>query len=130
MKSLVPNALLFAALVLGALILWMVVYNFQDRLSDRELISIAAASAAKSNVGTIAFASAEEMLSSNPGCCIVRHSNHEWLRFPARLYEDGVSIVQMSYLIERTPKPKYYLRDSDGRKLEARGIEQEMRERW
>jgi len=97
-KSLATTVLLLAALVLGALILWTIVYNFQDRLSDRELISIAAAGAARSNIGTIAYASADALQANNPGCCIVRHSNHEWLQFPARLYEDGVSVVQMSYL--------------------------------
>lgn len=126
--------LLLAALVVGALILWTVVYNFQNRLSDRELISIAAANAVKLNLGTIVYASADELIGSNPGCCIVRHSGHEWLRFPVRLYEDGVSVVQISYLIEKAPKPKHYLRevaiDAGGRILATRGIETDSRESW
>ncbi|WP_217576643.1 hypothetical protein [Mesorhizobium sp. GbtcB19] len=116
------------------LVAWTVAYNFQERISDRQLISIAATDAAKWNLGSITYTSAGELIASNPGCCVVRRSNHQWLEFPARLYEGGVSLVQMSYLIESPPKPRYYFRevaiDASGRILEARGIEENTRERW
>ncbi|TPI41789.1 hypothetical protein FJW07_04560 [Mesorhizobium sp. B3-1-9] len=134
MKTVATTALALAALTVAGPVIWTVAYNHQQHLGDRELISIAAEDVVRVELGAIAYASAEELLSSNPGCCIVSHSNHEWLRFPARLYEDGVSIVQMSYLIERTPKPEYYFRevaiDADGRILETRGIETDMQEHW
>ena len=134
MRKVLAITLIVASLVIAALVGWTAVYNFQQRLSDRQLISIAATDAAKWNHGPITYASAGELMAANPGCCIVRHSGHEWLRFPARLYEDGVSVVQMSYLIQRAPKPKYYFRetavDADGQILDARGIEADRRERW
>ncbi|TPN79538.1 hypothetical protein FJ987_05585 [Mesorhizobium sp. CU2] len=134
MRKVLAILLVVASLVIAALVAWAVAYNYQKRLSDRQLISIAATDAAKWNHGSITYASAGELMAANPGCCIVRHSSHEWLRFPARLYEDGVSVVQMSYLIARAPKPKYHLREAaigaDGRILETRGIETNTRERW
>ena len=133
MKKVLSGALIFASITIAALILWTVLYNYRERLSDRQLISIAVADAVESTHGSIKYSSADELMRLNPGCCIVRHSGHEWLRFPARLYEDGLSVVQMSYLIGGISET-YYLEefaiDADGKILETRGIEENTRSRW
>ncbi|TRC95535.1 hypothetical protein FJV76_01900 [Mesorhizobium sp. WSM4303] len=58
---------------------------------------------------------------------------HEWLRFPARLYEDGLSVVQMSHMIGGISRA-YYLEefaiDADGKILETSGIEENTRSLW
>jgi hypothetical protein len=113
----------FFGLVLVALASWTIAYNYQERLSDRQLILIAATRAAKKHSQ---YASGEDLISSNPGCCIALHSNHEWLRFPSRLYEDGVSVVQMDYAIRENPKLLYFEEfaiGSNGTILDTRGME-------
>jgi hypothetical protein len=110
-------------LVFAALIAWTVAYNYQKRLSDRELVLIAAADAARHHRQ---YASADDLILRNPGCCIALHSNHDWLRFPNRLYEDGVSVVQMDYVIRENPKLFFFEEfaiDSDGKILDTRGYE-------
>ena len=113
----------FFGLVLAALLCWTIAYNYQERLSDRQLVLIAATRAAKRNDQ---YASGEDLIVRNPGCCIALHSNHEWLRFPSRLYEDGVSVVQMDYAIRENPKLLYFEEfaiGSDGTILKTRGME-------
>jgi hypothetical protein len=133
MKRVLSGALIFASITIAALVLWTVAYNYRERPSDRRLIAIAVADAVKSAHGPMKYSSADELMSLNPGCCIVRHSGHEWLRFPARLYEDGLSVVQMSYMIGGMSQA-YYLEefaiDADGEILETRGIEENTRRRW
>ncbi len=133
MKKVLSGALIFASTIIAALVLWTVVYSYQERLSDRQLISIAVADAVKSTHGLIKYSSAEELIRLNPGCCIVRHSGHEWLRFPTRLYEDGLSVVQMSYRVGGISEP-YYLKefaiDADGKILDTRGTAENTRSRW
>jgi hypothetical protein len=110
-------------LVLAALASWTIAYNYQERLSDRQLILIAATRAATKHSQ---YASGEDLISSNPGCCIALHSNHEWLRFPSRLYEDGVSVVQMDFAIRENPKLLYFEEfaiGSNGTILDTRGME-------
>ena len=133
MKKFLSGAFILATITIAALVLWTVVYNHRERLSDRQLIARAVADAVKSPHGPIKYSSADELMRLNPGCCIVRHSGHEWLRFPARLYEDGLSVVQMSYMIGGISQA-YYLEefaiDADGKIPETTGIEENTPSRW
>ncbi|TRC95534.1 hypothetical protein FJV77_16390 [Mesorhizobium sp. WSM4306] len=65
---------MFASITIAALVLWTVVYNYRERLSDRQLIAIAVADAVKSAHGPIKHSFVDELMRLNPGCCIVRHS--------------------------------------------------------
>ncbi len=133
MKKLLSGVLIFASIIVAALVVWTVVYNYRERLSDRQLIAIAVDDAIKSTHGSIKYSSADELMRLNPGCCIVRHSGHEWLSFPARLYEDGLSVVQMSYRIGGMSQAYYFKEfaiDANGKILDTRGIEENTRTRW
>lgn len=53
-------------------------YRNLNWLSDDEIISIAAESLAKQDLGGIQYQSGAELVSSNPNCCVVFRYNHEW----------------------------------------------------
>ncbi|UDL89115.1 hypothetical protein LGH82_29240 [Mesorhizobium sp. PAMC28654] len=125
MKKFLWSISTLVLLVLLGLVSWTIAYSNREKLSDQQLIAIVAGKMARRQLGSISYASAADLVNSNPGCCIARHSNHEWLR--AQIIEQGASVVQMNYVIEDTPDVLYYfnesLIDSDGRILESRGID-------
>lgn len=123
MKKILSIIAALFGFIFMALVCWTIAYNYQERLTDRELVLIAATAAAKRESR---YTSGEDLIVRNPGCCIALHSNHEWLRFPSRLYEDGVSVVQMDYIIRESPRLLYFKEfaiDSDGTILDTRGTE-------
>lgn len=126
MKKLLSGVLIFASIIVAALVLWTVVYNFQERLSDRQLISIAAGREVERRIGSIKYASPEDLLSRNPTCCIVLHSNHEWLQFPYQILEAGHSVVVLKYLVSSDERDNYFIAEvavsAAGDVLDSRGI--------
>lgn len=127
MKKILSIVAAFFGLIFVALICWTIAYNYQVRLSDRQLILIAATHAAKRDSK---YTSGEDLIIRNPGCCVAIHSNHDWLRFPSRLYEDGVSVVQMDYAIGENPNLLYFMEmaiDANGTILDTRGMETKTR---
>jgi hypothetical protein len=98
------SAMIFL-IVLG-MATWSVQFNTRERLSDDQLITITADELVSRELGTIPYESGRDLISRNPGCCIVFRSNHEWLA--GRLFEKGESVVQIKYIISRSPVVLYY----------------------
>ncbi|MES0042237.1 hypothetical protein [Mesorhizobium sp. M0091] len=115
------SALVF--LVMLGLVSWTVQFNMRERLSDDRLITIAADELASRGLGTIQYESGRDLVSRNPGCCLVFHSDHDWLT--GRLFEKGESVVQIKYAISRSPVVLNYfgefLIDITGNIVSSRG---------
>lgn len=125
MKKVLSGALIFASITISALVLWTVAYNYRERLSDRQLIAIAAGREVERRVGSVNYASLEDLINRNPVCCIVLHSNHEWLRFPYQIFEEDDAVVLLNYIVNNDPKEKYFSAEvaisSKGDVLRSRG---------
>ena len=130
MKTIAATVLLLAALIVAGLVVWTVAYSHRQGLSDRELISIAAGKEARRRIGSVRYSSSEDLINRNPTCCVVLHSNHEWLQFPYQIFEQGDAVVVMNYVVSIDQGERYYSAEtaisSTGDVLQSRGIATNM----
>jgi len=127
MRKILSLASAVVLLVLFALTVWTVNYNNRERLSNRQLISIAAGREVERRVGSVRYSSPDDLINRNPVCCVVLRANHEWLRFPYEVFENDEVVVILRYVVNSgQEEEKYYVAEvavnSVGKVLRSRGI--------